>query len=483
MGVKFLLILTLIGLVYCGSSTYSGFINEGSPLNYYDWLEIAWNQPNPNGGCQHLVTYETESEFNEIISLALTVVEQYEIDFFAFYLAAQKSPNSNLFTWQAGSRRGQPFFSASIVPYEETELRFVEISFESGFICHQEFCFEPHRFEGYVFVYSAEDEVVVIARKLDYDTYWSYYAIPLQPQYYYIGIFVGIFETEPAGIIANANGGSKFIVSPNYLPYVEASNEANIAGTYLARIETPLQQQWILDELQCAIGTPYWIGYEVDFLTEKIVKGPGPAQGQVVFDPTSSTGCVTDLYCPFDFSKKRGTNYFPGIAPDAAAILIGGFTDWEITGTDQNIQSIIQAEYCSFNADSFFVNSFVNDRSSDARVCVPNPTNDWSSTQNLFDGNHGYFNDKSFFAGAGVFFNNVKNNATKLLYFDCDCNTDPIINKGCLGSEDFPGCTLYTNDDEYYYFGYYAYRLYYGLAYTYERYYEYVYWFYLYVFG
>jgi len=87
---------------------------------------------------------------------------------------------------------------------------------------------------------------------------------------------------------------------------------------------------------------------------------------------------------------------------------------------------------------------------------------------------------KAFFAGAGVYFHNDQNDATRLLYFDCDCNTDPIINKACLGSDAFPGCVLYTNDAEYYYYGFYFYRLYYGLAFSIRRYYEYVYWYFLY---
>jgi len=288
-------------------------------------------------------------------------------------------------------------------------------------------------------------------------------------------LFFGVGEYEAASVIANANGGSKFIVSYSALTFFEASEQASLAGTYLARIETAEQQQWLLDEMQC-VDINLWIGYQMDPVLANYVKAAGPAQGQVVVD--NNGNCITDLLC--NEEKKRSINYFPGLASPNALVLSSVSDAWFPVDAFQTARYIVQAEYCSFNAQNFFVNSFAENPQSDSRVCVPNPTNDWSSSRNILDGNHGYFNDKSFYAGAGVYFHNDQNGATRLLYFDCDCNTDPIINKACLGSDAFPGCVLYTNDDEYYYYGIYIYRLYYGLAFSFKRYYEYLYWYFLY---
>jgi len=183
-----------------------------------------------------------------------------------------------------------------------------------------------------------------------------------------------------------------------------------------------------------------------------------------------------DLYCRYAPSKKRNVNYFPGRQPFQAISFDTHSGDWNANIEENFYRFIYQAEYCSFNAHNFFRNSFAENSKSDARICVPNPTSDWSSSDNQFDGNHGYFSENSFYAGAGVLFENIENNAKKLLYFDCACQTDPIYDLSCLGSDAFPGCVLYTNNLDYYNNYLYGDRNLYGLGFDVDRYYEYNYW-------
>jgi len=401
---------------------------------------------------------------------------------FAIYLGAQKEPNSNTFFWSVGSRRGQPFFSAQVLPrvgdYQTPEgnPRFLDIQFENGFICHQEHCFDAAYFLGYSGVYDAETESVLLAFSPtnlfpsgSKGNYFTFADDAFKARY-------GVIENEDSGKIANANGGSKFIVSSGSLPWIEASNDANIAGTYLARIETDEQQQWILDEMQCTSST-FWLGYQQDH-DGRIVKGPGPAQRQVLYD--SVTGCTKDLYCKYTPPKKRTADEFPGITPSLAVYLDPVTKLWSSQSTSTPKRFLFQSEVCSFNANQFFRYKGDEYHGSEALICSPNPTNDWSSSRNVFAGNHAYFNEKSFFAGAGVYFTNVENDAKKLLYFDCHCNTDPIIDKACLGSDAWPGCALYTNALEYYLDGLYLQRLMDGIGYGLAGLLDYGYWLSLY---
>jgi hypothetical protein len=378
--------------------------------------------------------------------------------------------SSNTFVWAVGSRRGQPFFSSNVASFNEHSNRFLDINFESGFICHQEFCFDREYLNGYKAVYDTVSEAVLFL----FDTTGDYIVYPDDT----FNISWGIIEHEDAGRIANANGGSKFYISNSVFSFIEASNEANIAGTYLARIDSSEQEQWVLDELQCTLSnTNYWIGYYSDDFASKIVKGPGPSQRQVVYDQETG-GCTKDLYCRYAPapSNKRNVNYFPGRQPFQAISFDTHSGDWNANIEENFYRFIYQAEYCSFNAHNFFRNSFAENSKSDARICVPNPTSDWSSSDNQFDGNHGYFSENSFYAGAGVLFENIENNAKKLLYFDCACQTDPIYDLSCLGSDAFPGCVLYTNNLDYYNNYLYGDRNLYGLGYDVDRYYEYNYW-------
>ena len=233
--------------------------------------------------------------------------------------------------------------------------------------------------------------------------------------------------------------------------------------------------------MQCIARENFWLGYQQDVLTNKIIKGPGPAQRQVLYDPI--TGCTTDLYCQFSTGTpaKRSVDYFPGETPLNAVFLDSVDGKWYAGSALTARRFLYQAEYCSYNSEHFFRNSFGENSNSDSRICVPNPTDDWASSDNKFDGNHAYFNENSFYAGAGVFFQNPENlSIKKLLYFDCNCETDPIIDKACLGSEDWPGCVVYTNNLEYYLYGQYFQRLIDGLGFDTRRYYEYIYWYYLY---
>jgi len=479
MRVEIFLVLTLLGFSYCFSTYQSTYAVAGK--NYDTWRDLAWGVTNPSGGCAHLATYETQTQLNQIVSTITSNPSYIAANGFSFYVGAQKQPDSNLFVWAVGSRRGQPFFSASVISDNEARIRYLDINFESGFTCHQTWCFDREFLEGYVAVFDAEYEAVLfIYNPKRARPYQHYY---VEPNLDALATF-GVYEYEDAAKIANANGGSKFIVSYSVLPWIEANNEANIAGTYLARIETPEQQQWILDELQCATAkrAHYWIGYMEDAVTGKVVKGPGPAQRQVVWDPI--TGCTTDLYCEVSTSKKRAATDLTGIAPRSALYLDPTSAKWKFEASTNNNLYIYQAEYCSMNANSFFKNSFSENDKVDSRVCVPNPTNDWSSIRNIFDSNHGYFNEKSFFGGAGAFFHNLENGAKKLLYFTCECDTDPIINKACLGSDDFPACIVYTNNELYNEYGFYLYyyRLIQGLGYDYGKLLDYWYWDYFYQF-
>ena len=346
--------------------------------------------------------------------------------------------------------------------------RFLDINFESGFICHQEFCFDQALYEG-VLKYDTYTNAVLFVSGF----YNDYYVLSG-----YTGLAdYGVLEYESSSVFANADGGSKFIVSKAYLTYTEANLEANVAGTYVARIESSKQQQWILDELQCTNTEIFWLGYQLDEATDDYIKGPGPGQGQTFYN--SVTGCIKDVYCNYQGSKKRSSTELPGIAPQYGLALDTSQGGKWVEYTDGTAARYLsQAEFCSFNADQFFRHNFKLDNQ--ARVCLPNPTNNWIAERNTIDGNHGYFSEKTFFAGAGVYFSNTENGAKKLLYFDCDCNTNPIIDKSCLGSSDFPDCVLYANNALYYQLGLYYQRLVTGLAYSYERMYDYFAWYYLY---
>ena len=108
---SFLLLLVSLTCITCASfyipisSSYLG--NSG--LDYAGWRDYAWQQPNPNGVCTHLATYETKFELDQIISGIQGDVVLNGGQSFSTYLAAQKDEHSNLFYWAVGSRRGKTF--------------------------------------------------------------------------------------------------------------------------------------------------------------------------------------------------------------------------------------------------------------------------------------------------------------------------------------------------------------------------------------
>ena len=113
MRVEIFLVLTLLGLTF-GASTYRAVFQSQiavTNFDYYDWKDYAWAQPNANGVqnlCSHLATYETEAEFSTLFS-AVTATTLTNVGGFpvSFYVGAEKQPNSNVFVWAVGSRRGR----------------------------------------------------------------------------------------------------------------------------------------------------------------------------------------------------------------------------------------------------------------------------------------------------------------------------------------------------------------------------------------
>lgn len=467
MKIVLLLLLSLAAYTLC-SSSYT--VTSSAAITYASAKATAWGTTNPSGGCAHLATYETSTQLASLMSTAITASAGKA---YSFFLGAQKEPNSNTFIWAVGPRRGQPFFSANVISYYDTTHSFYDINYESGFICHQAYCFEPHKFEGYKLVYDATTEAIAFVYVTDYNVEPFEAAATVT--------YLAIEYENPGGFIANALGGSKFSISFPTTAYYDANQAAIAQGTYLARISSQTQLNWILDEVQCvAAGTQYWLGYEVDYVTGDVIFSAGPSQAQVLYD--SAIGCVTDVFCPYTPSKKRGASsfsYVPHYYQDKRALVLDvtSKTFKDIT-TGSTAGFIVQAEYCSINSNNFFRFNFAENVAVDTRVCTPNPSTNWANSLPDFDGRHDVFNDHSFFAGsAQTFVNDLYTTPVKkTLYFDCNCRTDPKIDLACLGSDAFPGCDLYTDATTYYVRGKYANRLIGGINYTYDRLKEYRYW-------
>jgi len=480
------------------------------------------------------LTPEEREEYYEHV-LNLMIEESKKRDpllgsfFFSTFFGAVKDPSSTTFYWDVGRLRGQPFFQidnnvfgTGYIPYwdlynyfffdkrdvnaEEKErliplashlskkrlpTQYIsyedwDVQFESGFNCLQSYCF-PRSFIGY-FAYTefsrglffsilnqvsyssnenfAFGEMDSIGVDLPLD-YWEYYYI----DYGFVASTQSIIEYENIPTFANYHGGSKYQLMTGAFNWIAANDAANEAGMYLARIPSPEQYQWILDELQCATFN-MWLGYKVDTVTGDILKGPGPSEGKPVY--TEEFG-----YIPGEFNDKRT---LPGIAPTQALSLrsVSGVGSWsrQAVGTAQLV--LVQAEECSFNAKAFFGIDFQTEQRRE-KMCYPNPSSDWSAEPTeRYDGINGYVQGNAFHAGQSVTFTNPFNEKSATMYFDCQCRTNPILDLACLGSDNWPGCQLYTNAQEYYDAGLYEQRLGNpGLAESYRRMEAYYYWIYL----
>jgi len=358
----------------------------------------AWLTPNPNGACEHLATYSTEEEFNAIVQSIIDAGGSAAI------IGGRRDPTGSAYQWATGTIRGQNW----IDPYDSTSG-----ADPRGARCNQQFCLRDMLNARPITDVSQVGMALVVTDQL------NPLLVPSS------GADCYTVEINTVSYIANVDGGPPLQVVPALLNFDTHQRNAIMASSYIARVSSATQNQWIKDELQCGVFN-VWLGYETSTVSHDLRLSAGPGEGTII-EPAGSTVCTGTYYCNLPNSAIT--------LSDAAVKFLSTTGAWSMAAQSTTASALRQSDVCpnlNGQVPMCAITSTSSSATSGITLQYMNPTT--AATQ--------YALSNAFYAGGP--FQKTVSGTTYLFYFDCNCNTDYRVDKGCLASTNPSLCSIYT---------------------------------------